>query len=100
MRMVTGDNKLTAHAIAKECGILTSETEDLPDSVLEGPEFSMRCGGLTCKTCKKNSPCLCEPKKQREQVKNLQAFKQIQKNLRVLARSRPEDKYLLVTGLK
>jgi calcium-translocating P-type ATPase len=33
-------------------------------------------------------------------VKNIRAFKTLWKNLRVLARSRPEDKYLLVTGLK
>jgi P-type E1-E2 ATPase len=44
--------------------------------------------------------CLCGPKKINEGVKNLNAFKQLHKTLRVLARSRPEDKYLLVTGLK
>jgi Ca2+ transporting ATPase len=33
-------------------------------------------------------------------VRNAAAFKSIWKSLRVLARSRPEDKYLLVTGLR
>lgn len=43
VRMVTGDNKITALAIAKECGIITEETEGC---VLEGPEFYQRVGGL------------------------------------------------------
>jgi len=34
------------------------------------------------------------------QVKDLDAFKAIERQLRVLARSSPEDKYILVTGLK
>ncbi len=36
----------------------------------------------------------------KENVKDIEEFKKIVRNLRVLARSRPEDKYLLVTGLK
>ena len=43
---VTGDNKVTALAIAKECGIIT---EVHPDCVMEGPEFYKRVGGLKCK---------------------------------------------------
>jgi len=35
-----------------------------------------------------------------EEVGNKEIFAQIRKELCVLARSRPEDKYLLVTGLK
>ncbi|OTA90141.1 hypothetical protein M434DRAFT_97878 [Hypoxylon sp. CO27-5] len=68
VRMVTGDNKLTAQAIAKECGILQ------PDAlVMEGPDF-----------------------------RNLPKHKQneIIPRLRVLARSSPEDKRILVRRLK
>lgn len=34
------------------------------------------------------------------EIKNFQRFQEIAKNLRVLARSAPEDKYMLVVGLK
>jgi len=52
VRMVTGDNKITAMAIARECNILTEEQAKLKDSVLEGPEFYEKMGGLYCKVCK------------------------------------------------
>ena len=98
--MVTGDNKITAMAIAKECKIIDEKFGITSDSVMEGPEFYERMGGLICKTCSKMAPCNCEPKDVVEGVKNIKAFEKIWKELRVLARSRPEDKYLLVTGLK
>ncbi|KAI0174995.1 putative calcium P-type ATPase NCA-2 [Pestalotiopsis sp. NC0098] len=68
VRMVTGDNKLTAQAIAKECGILNED-----GLVMEGPEF-----------------------------RNLSRLQQndIIPRLRVLARSSPEDKRILVRRLK
>lgn len=34
-----------------------------------------------------------------DQVSNLKKFKEIKQNLRVMARSSPDDKYLLVTGI-
>lgn len=49
VRMVTGDNKITAKAIAKECGILIDENRSL---VLEGPDFVNRIGGIICKWCR------------------------------------------------
>ncbi|KAI1473064.1 calcium-translocating P-type ATPase [Daldinia caldariorum] len=69
VRMVTGDNKLTAQAIAKECGILQADD----GLVMEGPEF-----------------------------RNLSKYQQneIIPRLRVLARSSPEDKRILVRRLK
>ena len=100
VRMVTGDNKITAVAIAQECNILDKNSAYEKDCVLEGPEFYDRLGGLWCKTCKGAVPCDCDPKVVDEGVKNLNAFRSLHKTLKVLARSRPEDKYLLVTGLK
>jgi Ca2+ transporting ATPase len=98
--MVTGDNLITAKAIARECNILNDDLISKPDAVMEGPEFYKRLGGIVCRTCKNMSPCNCKNDEVREGVLNLEAFKSIRQNLRVLARSRPEDKYLLVTGLR
>ena len=36
---------------------------------------------------------------QNDRVKDMKAFKDVEKQLRVLARSSPEDKYILVTGI-
>ena len=108
VRMVTGDNKITAKAIARECGIY-NPSEDHEDSVLEGVEFNNRVGGVVCNTCK-TKVCDCprdkktaakRKKPMREDViQNKQEFQKIVQHLDVLARSRPEDKYTLVTGLK
>lgn len=68
VRMVTGDNKITAEAIATECGIHTEG-----GIVMEGPRFRK----------------LSEAEMDR-----------ILPNLRVLARSSPEDKRILVARLK
>lgn len=95
--MVTGDNKVTALAIAKQCGIIGTNH---PDAVMEGPQFYERIGGLYCDKCKESSPCACKSEDVVEKVKNYEAFKSVWKNLDVLARSRPEDKYLLVTGIR
>ncbi|EDO17614.1 hypothetical protein Kpol_1061p39 [Vanderwaltozyma polyspora DSM 70294] len=73
VRMVTGDNLLTAKAIARNCHILTLEDNYDPHCAMEGPEFRK----LT----------------KEERV-------EILPKLRVLARSSPEDKRLLVGTLK
>lgn len=67
IRMVTGDNIVTACAIARQCGILTDD-----GIAMEGPTF------------RKKTP------------KEVDA---ILPRLQVLARSSPEDKYLLVVRL-
>lgn len=55
VRMVTGDNKDTARAIARDCGIVTNDD----DMVLEGEDFIKKTGGVICRFCKKNEDCKC-----------------------------------------
>jgi len=98
VRMVTGDNLVTAKAIAIDCGIINAQ--QMEDEVcMEGPKFHDLVQGLSCATCNQVVPfdCACHKDDRKEVVTNTQAFKQIKDKLRVLARSRPEDKYLLVT---
>jgi len=70
VRMVTGDNKLTASRIAADCGILTATAGEV---VMEGPDFRK----LTDDQLDAILP-----------------------KLKVLARSSPSDKHRLVTRLK
>ncbi|KAM0347376.1 hypothetical protein ACHAPU_004896 [Fusarium lateritium] len=73
VKMVTGDNVETARAIALNCGILTETTIDEPNAVMQGADFR-----------KLNEP---------DRIA-------IVKKLRVLARSSPEDKRVLVKTLR
>ena len=59
---------------------------------MDGPTFRAEVGGLIDVTNKDNTTS--------ERVKNEEKFIEIIGQLKVLARSSPQDKYLLVTGLK
>jgi magnesium-transporting ATPase (P-type) len=52
VRMVTGDNLITAIAIAKECGILQEGEEKDKCVCMEGPEFNDFVGSLISKETK------------------------------------------------
>eukprot|EP00049_Salpingoeca_infusionum_P000148 m.37606 g.37606 ORF g.37606 m.37606 type:complete len:1393 (+) comp10114_c1_seq1:14-4192(+) len=77
VRMLTGDNMITARAIAINCGIITPDDDYL---VLEGPDFRRRVvnedGSI-----------------------NYDEMNQIWPRLRVMGRCSPSDKYNLVRGL-
>lgn len=99
VRMCTGDNLDTAVAISKQAGIITdadlANCEDGYGYVcMEGKKFREIVGGLTSKQDPLN------PGQVIESVGNKRAFREVAKKLKVLARSQPEDKYLLVTGLR
>jgi Ca2+ transporting ATPase len=100
VRMVTGDDIDYAKSIAIQCGIASKEELD-PSSdqfkqyaCMKGVEFAKAVGGLIKVDDPEN------PGKQKEVIKDPETFRMITSELRVLARSQPEHKYLLVSGLK
>jgi len=100
VRMVTGDNKITAVAIAKECGII-NEGEELENDLIcmEGPEFNEFVGSLVHKSTKERIMVMGkEP--EIEAIGNMENMKKVRQHTKVLARSRPNDKYIMVFGLK
>jgi Ca2+ transporting ATPase len=111
VKMVTGDNKITARAIAREVNIINDRNEHTA-LVLEGPDFLRRIGGIVCANCPdKKCECVKNEKEQqkpenkgkqirKDTIKNQDEFDKIWMKLTVLARSRPEDKYALVIGLR
>jgi Ca2+ transporting ATPase len=92
--MVTGDNLDTAKAIAIEAGIVSALEADQQYVCMEGKEFRELCGGMRKLEDHNDANLL------KESIANMRNFKAIEKKLKVLARSTPEDKYMLVTGLK
>ena len=146
--MVTGDNIVTATAIAKDCGILgedinlknlgPKDIEEDPEKIndplkkedyiktilnnqpkaLTGNTFYNAVGGLICEICQEDTNlCKCpkteseakqlaeknnEPQKKvkKDIIKNMENFKKVTQNLKVMARSQPLHKYALVLGLR
>lgn len=49
VRMVTGDNAITATAIARDIGIIKPGDGSL---IMEGTEFMRLVGGVVCKECR------------------------------------------------
>ena len=92
--MCTGDNLDTAIAISKLAGIVTEhEVKNVPYSCMTGKQLREAVGGL------RKIPHPIKEGKTVDMVKNMKKFREIKEHLKVLARSSPEDKYLLVTGI-
>ena len=70
------------------------------DSIFIGDQDEDENDSNNKKSDKKGKKDKKEKKEKKETVSNKAEFAKIIKNLDVLARSRPEDKYLLVTGIK
>lgn len=109
--MCTGDNIDTATAISLNAGIVTQEdiqkgldgfgtdNEDGKQQnyvCMTGEEFRKVVGGIVSEVKKDKDGKILY---QNDRVKDMKAFKKVEEQLRVLARSSPEDKYILVTGI-
>ena len=70
------------------------QCEASPYTCMTGKDFREAVGGLRQVDDPNN------PGTQRDVVANMRKFREIKTHLRVLARSSPEDKYLLVTGIQ
>jgi Ca2+ transporting ATPase len=92
--MCTGDNLDTAKAISRNAGIIEAEKMKLPNSCMTGAYFREAVSNL------KQIPDPKNPEKTIDVVGDMKAFREIKKDLRVLARCSPEDKYILVTGMQ
>jgi len=100
VRMVTGDNPVTAVAIAKECGILAEGEEiENPKVCMVGKDFNKFVGSLVNKKDKTEIKVMGKDP-ELEAIGDMANMRIVRQNLKVLARSRPNDKYIMVFGLK
>jgi magnesium-transporting ATPase (P-type) len=90
--MCTGDNIDTAVAISKEAGIVTEDAAKEKFACMTGKDFREEVGEI------QSVPG--EDGKMRDCVGDVHKFEKVKGRLRVLARSSPADKFLLVTGLQ
>ena len=93
VRMVSGDSRATAVAVAIAAGIISKEQALEKNVVMSGEEFKNVVGGV-----KKGLPN--EKGEEEYMVANMDSFRQIAAKLRVLARATPYEKLALVAGLK
>ena len=87
VRMISGDNMLTARACAIKVGILSADEADQEYVCMTGDEFRNAVGGLE----KADEKC---------KVNDMEVFKHVANRLRVLSRATPDDKHAFITGLK
>lgn len=99
--MCTGDNIDTATAISKNAGIVTQQDIDVNPkwTCMVGQDFRDTVGVIKKIPDPEDTETDPAKKKMIDAVGDQGKFNRVIEHLRVLARSSPEDKYLLVTGL-
>jgi len=103
--MCTGDNLDTATAISRNAGIITEAQTKLPYACMTGKDFRELVGPLQ-EIDDPAAGTVKDPESGKEKIKkkkvlaNMKKFKEVIQNLRVLGRSSPLDKEILVTGVQ
>jgi len=80
VRLISGDHRETATAVAKKVGIIKADEQGGTYTVMEADEFEQMIGGFD----------------RNENIANIQQFNEIMQDLRVLARAKPEHKHMIV----
>lgn len=97
VRMITGDSKLTAVAIAKKCGILKSD-ENTNGKVMEGKEFMELIEGVVCSYCR-TEKCGCATSlKSDEQSPDQKPVKEVQIEMSEKTSINQKPDSLVITG--
>jgi len=92
VRMVSGDHFETAKSIAFKAGILRQEDLKNNFSIMDATEFRATVGSIVEKYDNNENTL--------KELEKMDAFREVAKNLKVLARATSIDKNLLVVGLK
>jgi len=105
--MCTGDNLDTATAISRNAGIITEAQCKLPYACMTGKDFRELVGPLEEIDDPSGALVDADPEnpgekkiKKKKVLANMKKFKEVIQNLRVLGRSSPLDKEILVTGVQ
>lgn len=93
VRLVSGDHIETARAVALKSGVLRPEEAGRNYAIMHAEQFREVVGALQTSVDDDTGAVITRPE-------NFAAFKEVARNLRVLARANAEDKYLLVQGLR
>ena len=111
VRMVTGDNIDTARAISLEAGIISQadldpDAEDAGYVCMTGKEFRDSVSGTVQMEETEKEVDGEDGEKEKKKVKqvvcrigNMNTFRKVDAKLKVMARSQPDDKFMLVDGL-
>lgn len=78
IRMISGDHLETARAVAKQANILTEEDETKEYAIMHADVFEKKVG-----------------LNELDQVNDIDMFKEIMSQLKVIARAKPYHKYMI-----